>query len=111
MKFTNPPQDKVVCVEDEVNITCGYNFSDSSIVPVWIINDQPYSSSDIQNSSMFRVPMVNDTFDTVLTVYSANEMMNKTTFQCELLIQPLVTSSIGTLTVMGKLSCIVVIMC
>ena len=55
--------------------------------------------------------MVNDTFDTVLTVYSANEMMNKTTFQCELLIQPLVTSSIGTLTVMGKLSCIVVIMC
>ena len=109
--ITNPPQDKVVCVGDEVNITCGYNFNVSSLVPVWIINDQSYSSSNLQNSSVFGVPMVNNSFDTVLTVYSANETMNKTTFQCELPIQPLATSSIGTLTVMGKISCIVVIMC
>jgi len=101
--ITNPPQDKIVCVGDEVSITCGYNFSDSSLVPVWIINDQSYSSSNFQNNSVFGVPMVNNTFDTVLTVYSANETMNKTTFQCEFLFQPPVASSIGMLTVMGKL--------
>ena len=108
--ITNPPQDKIVCVGNKVNITCGYNFS-FSLVPIWVINDQSYSSSNLQNSSVFGVPIVNNTLDTVLTVYSANETMNKTTFQCEFPIQPLVASSIGTLTVMGKLSCIVGIMC
>ena len=106
--ITNPPQDKIVCVGDEVNITCGYNFSDPSLVPVWLINNQSYSISNFQNSSVFGVPMVSNTSHTVLTVYSANETMNNTTFQCEFTFQPAIASSIGMLTVMGKLSCIVV---
>ena len=68
-----------------------------------MINDQSYSVSNLQNSSVFGVPIVNNTLDTVLTVYFANEPINKTTFQCEFTFQPPVASSIGMLTVMGKL--------
>ncbi|XP_065918442.1 uncharacterized protein [Dysidea avara] len=98
--ITNPPLDNVVCVGDEVNITCGYNFS-VQIFPVWIIGGQPFSGSNIENSSMFESPIVGDTFDTVLTVHSADEMMNQTSFKCEFQFLPPITSSDGLLTVMG----------
>ena len=94
-----------MCVGDEVNITCGYNFS-VIIPPVWRINQKPYSPSDIMNHTMFELPMVTNSMDTILTVYTTDEMRNQTTFRCEFqLLQP-VSSSVGKLTLMGKM-CVV----
>lgn len=98
--ITKPPQDDVVCIGDKVNITCGYEFG-VPLAPVWIIGGQTYSVSDIMNSSLYNSPMV-DTADTVLTIYSAIAPMNRTTFQCEFTVKPIVMSSVGILTVMGK---------
>jgi len=70
-----------VCVGHEVNITCGYDFS-VQITPVWRINGRSYLASNIENSSSFESPSVTNGVDTVLTVYSSNEL-NQTTFQCE----------------------------
>ena len=99
--ITNPPQNETVCVRDEVNITCGYSFSGVTLTPVWRIDDQPFSES-VLNRTIYGLPIVSNTNNTVLTVYSVHERMNKTTFQCELLRQPPLSSSVGMLTVMGK---------
>ena len=53
------------------------------------------------NSSLYNSPLVNAA-DTVLIVYSAAAPMNRTTFQCEFTVKPIVMSSVGILTVMGK---------
>ena len=103
--MTNPPQDNVVCFGDEVNITCGYNFS-VIIPPVWRINQKTYSPSDIMDHTMFESPNVTNSMDTILTVYTTHEMRNQTTFRCELQLVPPVLSSVGKLTLMGKM-CVV----
>jgi len=100
--ITSPPQNNVVCVGDEVNITCGYNFS-IQVPPVWIIGGQTYSGSNIENSTIFELPEVTDTIDTVLILYSADESFNQTSFQCEFQFHPPVQSTTGVLTVMGKI--------
>jgi len=63
---------------------------------------------DIKKESSLHSPTVNDVSDTVLTVYSVTELMNKTTFQCEFTVVPPVFSTVGILIVMGKL-CVIVI--
>ena len=100
--ITNPPQDNVVCVGDEVNITCGYNFS-VLIPPIWRINQKAYSPSDIMNHTMFESPMVTNSMDIILTVYTTHEMRNQTTFRCEFQLLLPVSSSVGRLTLMGKM--------
>ena len=99
--ITNPPQDDVVCIGDNVNITCGYEFS-VQLAPVWIIGGRTYSVSDIMRSSLYNSPIVTNTTDTVVTVNAATAQLNRTTFLCEFTVHPIVMSSIGTLTVMGK---------
>lgn len=91
-----------MCVGDEVNITCGNNFSLFTLTPLWIINGQYYCACNIRNTSnsMFVAPLVDSGADTVLTVYSVSKLMNQTTFQCEL--TPLISSYTAMLTVMGK---------
>ena len=89
-----------MCIGDEVNITCGYNFS-VQITPVWKINGQSFINNNIENSSSFEPPSVTSGIDTVLTVYSSDEL-NQTTFQCEFQLLSPVLSPNGTLTVMGK---------
>jgi len=89
-----------VCVGDEVNITCGYKFS-VQILPVWTINGESFFVGSFENSSSFESPLVTSGIDTVLTVYSSDEL-NQTTFQCEFQFLSPVVSPIGTLTVMGK---------
>jgi len=93
-----------VCVGAEVNITCGYELYDFSfiLVPVWSINGQTFFSTDIMESSLYSSPVVTNPMDIVLTVNSATVPMNGTTFQCEFTVHPIVLSSVGTLTVMGK---------
>ena len=98
--ITNPPQNETVCVGDEVNITCGYTFI-IRLNPVWRINDQQFSPSRL-NQTIYRMPKISNTSNTVLTVYSAHETMNQTSFQC--LIQSNLSSA-GLLTVMGKVAC------
>ena len=99
--ITNPPQNTTVCARDDVNITCGYSFS-VQLAAVWIIGGVSFSSMDFVQSSQFHSPGVNDISDTVLSVYSASENINKTTFQCEFTLLPPVFSPVGILTVMGK---------
>ena len=52
------------------------------------------------------MPTVADKIDTVLTVYSTDEILNQTRFECEFTFIPAVLSPIGTLTVMGKDYCV-----
>ena len=92
-----------MCVGDEeVNITCGYTFT-VSFFPVWLINGRTFSVVDIRNSDLYNSPVVAKRMDTVLTVTSITGSMNGTTFQCEFTVQPTLLSSIGTLTVYGKI--------
>ena len=100
--ITIPPQNETVCVGDEVNITCGFTFS-VPIVPVWLISGRSFSVLDIINSDLYNSPVVANVTDTVLTVTSIARSMNGTTFQCEFTLQPILLSSIGTLTVYGKI--------
>jgi len=86
-----------VCVGDGVNVTCGYNFS-VQITPVWKISGRSFIASNIENSSSFESPSVTSGIDTVLTVYSSDEL----TFQCVFQLLSPVLSPNGTLTVMGK---------
>ena len=101
--ITNPPQNETVCVRDEVNITCGYTYS-FRLLPVWEINNQTFSQSSL-NQTTYGLPIISNTNNSVLTVYSVHERMNQTTFQCVFPIQPGMQSSVGTLTVMGKAMC------
>jgi len=96
-----PPQNATICAGDDVNITCELEHA-AGIIPVWRINGKSFSGSDIMNSSMFGSPVVNNSTDFVLAVYSADENMNQTKFQCVTQSRPSVQSSVGTLTVMGK---------
>ena len=66
--ITNPPQDNVVCVGDEVNITCGYNLS-VQVILVWRINGWLFTASNIENSSSFESPSVTSGIDTVFVIY------------------------------------------
>ena len=99
--ITKPPQNDAVCIGDEVNITCGYIYS-VKLAPVWKISGQTFSVSNIAHSSLYNAPLVDDSEDTLLTVYSATAKMNGTTFQCEFTFRLPTLSSIGKLTVMGK---------
>ena len=91
-----------MCVGDDVDITCGY--SSNPVVPVWVIGGETYTRREILENSAFDFPLMNKSEDTLLTVYSVSVSNNKTTFQCEFtLTEGDVYSSIGTLTVMGKL--------
>ena len=100
--ITNPPQNETVCVGEEVNITCGYTFI-VSLAPVWLINERTFSVVDIKDSDSYNSPVVANMTDTVLTVTSITGSLNATTFQCEFTVQPTLLSSIGTLTVYGKI--------
>ncbi|XP_065917294.1 protein sidekick-2-like isoform X2 [Dysidea avara] len=100
LDITIPPQDNVVCVGDEVNITCGY-IHIANLSPTWIIGGVSHSPSEIVDSNMYHLPVVSNSEDTILTINSVSEEMNETTIQCELPISPPVYSSNGTLTVMG----------
>ena len=77
--ITNPPQNEMVCNGDEVNITCGYSFSGVTLTPVWEINNQAFSSS-VLNRTIYGLPIVYNSNETVLTLYFAAETMNQTTF-------------------------------
>ena len=99
--ITNPPQNVMVCVGDDVNITCGYTFS-IPLAPVWIIDGQTFSVVDIMNSNLFNSPAVANTTDTVLTVYNVSELTNGTTFQCQFTLSISLKSSISTLTIFGN---------
>ncbi|XP_065917839.1 fibronectin-like [Dysidea avara] len=96
----HPPQDVIICAGDDVNITCGHNYT-ASLTPLWRINGQAISGSKIGTNNTFEMTVVADNIDTVLTVYSANEILNQTKFQCEFTFLPPVKSSVGILTVMG----------
>jgi len=98
--ITNPPQNATVCAGDDVNITCGYTYS-TPLFPIWVIGEQSYTRREITLSSEYDSPSVNNSEDTLLTVYSVSILNNQTTFQCH--FQLLTTSSYGTLTVMGEL--------
>ena len=105
LNITDPPEDNIiVCVGDEVNITCGYTLTLSfKLSLTWIIDGVSYSSSEIMSSSIYHSPVVSNSEDTILTIYSVSEQMNGTTIQCEIPISPPVYSSNGTLTVIGKI--------
>ena len=92
----DPPMNRTVCKDRDVTINCGYgNF----VSPVtWIINGTSFNQSDIMNNPSYQQHNLNRPSRYSLEVYSIN---GTTTFQCIIHSDPAVTSTEGTITVIG----------
>ena len=91
-----PPENATVCRDSNVTVSCGYDFS----VPVsidWIINGNAIRSSQLDNGTY--MPNTSVPNATSLTILSINDT---TTIQCSILLDPAVTSWVGTIAVIGK---------
>ena len=100
--ITRPPEDTTACRGSEVIISCGHN-STVLFNTIWSINGSDFNS--IVNDPLYRAE------NQTLTVFSINYT---TTFQCAVQIlqsPPMVlTSTHGTVTVVGMYKCIYVCM-
>ena len=96
-----PPQNQTECEGDNVTITCG--FVGIEIRPNWIIDNKILGFQDIRRNDTLYSPEVNDTNDTALIVLSVTSSWNGTRIQCELHTLEVIHSSVGELTVMGRL--------
>ena len=99
--ITKHPQNQTVCKGDNVTITCGY--FGLPITPNWIIGDRTFGNTAIMDDDTLYAPSVNSTNDTVLIVISVTASLNGTKTQCEFQTRSAVYSSVGKLTVMGKI--------
>ena len=122
--ITNPPQDVTVCINNVAEINCGFTGVDPQfIAPSWIILTRNSNSSIASNKTVFGSAItanhvsglqwiadfnsgVNNAPNSKLLFGPVNETHNQSSFQCfftNLRNQILATSSIGTLTVVGKM--------
>lgn len=99
--ITKHPQNQIACVRDNVTITCG--FYGLPILPNWIIGNRTFGNMEINNNATLYVPIVNNTNDTVLIVLSVSTSFNGTASQCEFQTMQPMYSSVGKLTIMGKI--------
>ena len=121
LNITNPPQNVTVCINSRAEISCGFTGADPLLVlPNWIIfnnggiaNNKTVSGSDItlnRVSGLQWVPDVtsgaNNAPNSKLLFGPVNKIHNQSSFQC-FFVSPLnevfATSSIGTITVVGKI--------
>ena len=121
LNITNPPQNVTVCINDMAEINCGFTGANPLLVlPNWIIfnngrfaNNETVLGPDIalnRVSGFVWVPDVNsgakNAPNSKLLFGPVNKTHNQSLFQCvfmSALNQVLATSSIGTITVVGKM--------
>ena len=96
--ITTPPENTTVCKGSDVTISCGH-VTATALPVTWIINGTSFDQDEIHFSPLYQqnsqtIPTANS-----LTVFSIN---GTTTFQCIVLSTPTTTSTLGTVTVIGK---------
>ena len=93
--ITRPPENTTVCRGNDVNISCGYQWS--TVLPVtWIINGSSFTEDVIMKSSLYRLNNHTSPSTFSLTIFSINDT---TTFQCIVHSTTNVTSTLRTVTV------------
>ena len=126
LNITNPPQNVTVCINSVAEINCGFIGTDPRfVIPNWIIfnngsiaNNKTVLGSEISSNSVSGfewVPDVtsgaNNAPNSRLLFGPVNKTHNQSSFQCVFmsptLNQILATSSIGTITVVGKIKALV----
>ena len=98
--ITQSPENTTVCRGSAVTISCGYQTA-SALAVTWVINDTSFDQLSItSNLSSYQLNLISNALSKTysLTVFSIN---GKTTFQCALHSNPIVTSTTGTVTVIG----------
>ena len=122
LEITNGPMDTTVCTGSTANISCGFiNVDPSIVIPNWrivrrsddgsVISNMTVSSGDIINNNNDGLEWVadltsgpNNATYSRLVVGPVDDTYNQSSFQCIFtLLSGTVMSSIGTLTVTGKI--------
>ena len=117
LTITNGPQDTTVCINQVANCTCGFTGADPNfVVPNWriikrrdgeVVSDETISGSEIiayTNDGMEWIPDLLNGNNSVLRVGPVNGTYNQSSYQCSFAsLNRIIESSIGTLTVLGKL--------
>ena len=121
LTITNGPQNTTVCINQVVNCTCGFTGADPNfVVPNWniikrrngvVVSNETISGSEITRSTNYGLEWIADPHNgnnSVLRVGPVSETDDQSSYQCSFaLLNEIIESSIGTLTVLGKLgSCI-----
>ena len=102
VNFTAPHQNTTVTQGTNVNISCGHMISRARPV-TWIINGTSFSSEQIFLSPFYKQNRQGTPTENSLIVFSINYT---TTFQCVVhSIPTTTTSTLGTITVIGKKLC------
>ena len=97
VNFTAQPEDTKVCKGSDVTINCGYSLAIARRT-TWFINGTLFTPEELLDSPLYQL---NDPFMPrihSLTVFSIN---GTTTFQCVVASDPTITSTVGTVTVIG----------
>ena len=124
LNITNPPQNVTVCINNVAEINCGFTGVDPQfIAPSWIILTRNSNSTIASNKTVFGsaitlnrvsgfewvpdvISGVNNAPNSKLLFGPVNKTHNQSSFQCFFTNsrnQILATSSIGTITVVGKM--------
>ena len=93
-----PPENATACRGSNVTITCGY-VSAIALTVTWIINGTSFTQQEVVYSPLYELNNPNSPWELSLTVFSIN---HTTTFQCIVHSTSNVTSTFGTVTVIGK---------
>ena len=116
--ITNGPQDTTVCINQVINCTCGFTGANPySVVPSWriikrnrngvIVSNQTISGIDIIFSTNDGLEWIVDSLNgnnSVLRVGPVDGTDDHSSYQCIFaLLNRVIESTIGTLTVFGKL--------
>ena len=126
LNITNPPQNVTVCINDRAEINCGFTGENPKfVIPNWIIfnngsiaNNETILGSAIASNRVSGLQWVadldsgvNNASNSRLLFGPVNKTHNQSSFQCVFVspvnYQILATSSIGTITVVGKMKALV----
>ena len=102
-----PPENTTVCKDSDVTINCGYR--SARILPIaWLINGTVFTQRNLRDSPLYQMnnPFSPSTYS--LTVFSID---GTTTFQCIVQSDPSITSTLGTVTVIGTYAHIIMYVC
>ena len=91
------PQNTTACRGSNVTISCGY-VSGTAFPVTWIINGTSFDEETLENSPLYQLNNPTSPTRYSLTVFSINAT---TTFQCIVYSTSRITSTLGTVTVIG----------
>ena len=105
--FIAPPQNMTVTRGSNVTISCGHVIAWPEPV-TWLINGTSFTPEEIFFSQLYQRNRQGIPTENSLTVFSIN---GTTTFQCVVHSNPAITSTLGTINVIGMYAYTYMILC